>query len=161
MKKWFFLVLVVILAAGMIGCPAILETPPPQQPTTISSEIKAGLKLRLSVPKMSYHPGEELKATLSLINTTPDTISFSTRTSQLFDLLLEGPEKERRWSEDKAFLMVITAHDIPAGGTLSRTLSLKVGRIPGEAYLTGVTVPLDLNGELIRLQTRALKLKIE
>ena len=104
--------------------------PEPETPmdgiTTASSEVKEGLKLELLLPKVSYQPGEILEATLSLINTTPKAISFSTRTSQLFDLIIKGPERELLWSEDKMFLQVITPRHIPANGALPELLSSKI-----------------------------------
>jgi hypothetical protein len=66
--------------------------PAPEEPaeeiTAVFSEIKGGLKLELSLPKVHFQPGETLRATLSLINTTPEAISFTTRTSQLFDIII-------------------------------------------------------------------------
>lgn len=168
MKKWVFLGLVIILVAVMLGCPGVVETPsasPSEKPmpeiTTASSEIKEGLKLEISLPKVSYQLGEILEATVSLINTTPEAISFSTRTSQLFDLIIKGPERERWWSEDKVFLQVITPRHIPAKGELSEVLSLEINQARGDFYLTGVTVFFDLKGERIQLQTTPLKIEVD
>ncbi|MBT9166607.1 MAG: hypothetical protein DDT25_01300 [Chloroflexi bacterium] len=136
--------------------------PQPEEEIIIAfSEIMAGLKLQLSVPKGTYQPGEILEATLSLINTTPEPISFSTMTSQLFDLIIEGPERVLRWSEDKMFLQVITPRHIPGNGALSEVLSWKINLAPGDVYLTGVTVPLDLNGKQILLRTTPLRIRVE
>lgn len=163
MKKWGFLGLAIVLLVSIVGCG--VPEPEPKKPidemTTVSSEIKEGLKLELSLPKVSYQPGEEVMATLSLINTTTKAISFSTRTSQLFDLIIKGPERELRWSEDKVFLQVITPRHIPANGALSERLSFKINLAPGDVYLTGITVPFDLNGERIRLETTPLKITVE
>ncbi len=163
MKKWGFWGVAIVLLVSTAGCSAM--EPKPEKPvpeiTTVSSEIKEGLKLEISLPKVSYQPGDELKATLSLMNTIPKAISFSTRTSQLFDLIIKGPERELRWSEDKVFLQVITPRDIPANGALSEVLSLKINLARGDVYLTGVTVLFDLNGERIQLKTTPLKIKVE
>jgi hypothetical protein len=144
--------------------PPVLE-PAPEEPaeeiTAVLSEIKDGLKLELSLPRSSYRPGEMLRATLSLINTTPKAISFSTRTSQLFDLVIKAPERELLWSEDKMFLQVITPRHIPANEALSEVLSWEINLTAGDVYLTGVTVGFDLNGERILLKTTPLKIKVE
>ncbi|MCL0103826.1 BsuPI-related putative proteinase inhibitor [Dehalococcoidia bacterium] len=124
LKKRFFVVLLIVSLVLLAGCPvpeARPEEPAPvvtQDPTpaitTVSSEVVGGLRLELSVPKVNFQPGETVIATLSLINTTQDEISFETRTSQLFDLIIKGPGRDRLWSEDKMFLMVITPPSYPA-----------------------------------------------
>ncbi|MCL0057352.1 BsuPI-related putative proteinase inhibitor [Dehalococcoidia bacterium] len=163
LKKRVFLALLIVSLVLPAGCP--VPEPAPEQPadrvTTVFSEIKEGLKLELSLPRVSYRPGEILQASLSLINTTQDAISFETRTSQLFDLIIEGPGMERRWSEDKMFLQVITPHHIAAGERLSDVLSWEIKLSPGDFYLTGLTVPFELNGERILLETTRLKITVE
>ncbi len=131
--------------------------------TTAFSPIKGGLKLELSLPRASYQPGEILRATLSLINTTPQEMSFSTRTSQLLDLIIEGLDLPRRllWSEDKMFLPVITLHHIPAGERLSDVLSWEIDLSPGEFELIGVAELMNLNGERILLKTTPLRITVE
>ncbi|MBT9166603.1 MAG: hypothetical protein DDT25_01296 [Chloroflexi bacterium] len=156
MKKWAVLPLLIVLLVLTAGCPA-----PVEEIITAFSPIKGGLKLELSLDRVTYQPGEELRATLSLINTTPEPISFSTKTSQLFDLIIEGPERTWRWSEDKMFLQVITPRHIPANGTLSEVLSLKIDLATGDVYLTGVTVPFELNDEQILLRTTPLRIRVE
>jgi len=162
-KKYGFLGLVIVLLLSAAGCP--VPKPAPEEPadrvTTVFSEIKEGLKLELSLPTVSYRRGEILQASLSLINTTQDAISFETRTSQLFDLIIESAGREWRWSDDKMFLTVITLRHIPANGALSERLSFKINLAPGDVYLTGVTVPFELNGERIRLETIPLKITVE
>ncbi|MCL0053261.1 BsuPI-related putative proteinase inhibitor, partial [Dehalococcoidales bacterium] len=161
-KKYLSLFLVIVLLIPAVGCPAMEPESETSVDgiTTASSEVKEGLKLEISLPKVSYQPGEELKATLSLINTTPKEISFSTRTSQLFDLMIKAPERELLWSEDKMFLQVITPRHIPANEALSQVLSWEINLTPGDVYLTGITVPFDLNGERIWLKTTPLKIKV-
>jgi hypothetical protein len=146
--------------------------PVPEEPaeeiTAVFSEIKGGLKLELSLPKVRFQPGETLRAALSLINTTAEAISFTTRTSQLFDIIMVGAglPRELRWSGDKMFLTVITPHHIPAGEKLSRVLSWDIRLSPGHFYLSGLTVPLALNGEIpngegIWHRTTHLRIKVE
>ena len=182
LKKRFFWVLLIVSLVLLAGCPvpeARPEEPAHEEPapvvnqeptpaiTAVSSEVVQGLKLELSVPKVKFRPGETVIATLSLINTTPETISLSSMTSQLFDLIIEGPGRERRWSDDRMFLQVITPHEIPANETLSRSLAMdNIGR--GEIYLVGVTVSLhlrdplldDLPGEEVQFRTPPLRIEI-
>lgn len=174
LKKRFFLALLIASLVFIAGCPVpepVVEDPeeppvtqpvleePAEEITSVFSEVMGGLKLELSLPRVTYRPGELLRATLSIINTTPEEISFSTRTSQLFDLIIK--DAGLRWSKDKVFLPVITPRSIAAGQRLSDGLSWEIDLSPGDFYLTGRTVTLDLNGEPIRLKTNPLKIKVE
>ncbi|MBT9148220.1 MAG: hypothetical protein DDT32_01990 [Syntrophomonadaceae bacterium] len=143
--------------------PPVVKPQPEEEIIIAFSPMKGGLKLELSLPRVTYQRGDELRATLSLINTTPEEISFSTRTSQVFDLIIPGQGLPRRmlWSEDRVFLPVITEHYIPADERLSDILSLKIDLTSGEFELIGVTVPFELNGELIRLKTTPLRITVE
>lgn len=165
MKKGIFLGFAIVFLILIAGCrvPEPEEEKPTPEITLSSSEIKEGLKLELLLPRVNYQPGEMLEATLSLINTTPEAISFSTRSSQLFDLIIKAPhwEREERWSGDKMFLTVITPRHIPAGERLSQVLSWEIKQAPGDFYLIGVTVLFDLNGERLRFKTTPLKIKVE
>ena len=175
LKKRFFLALLIVPPVLLAGCPvpeARPEEPAPEEPapvvnqeptpaiTTVSSEVVQGLKLELSVPKVNFQPGETVIATLSLINTTQDAISFETRTSQLFDLIIEGPGRERRWSDDKMFLTVITPRHIPPNEALTKDLPWEVGLAPGEFYLVGVTVGFEVDGKPTVLRTPPLRIEI-
>ena len=177
-KRRVFLSLAIVLMLGIAGCPRLPvpeQVEPTQEPvyeplpevTTVTSELVQGLKLELSVPRVHFQPGETVIATLSLINTTPEAVSLVSSTSQLFDLIIQRPGRERRWSDDKAFLMVVTPHEIPGNETLSRSLAMdNVGQ--GEVYLVGLTVSLhlgdplldDLPGEEIQLQTPPLRIEV-
>ncbi|MBT9140569.1 MAG: hypothetical protein DDT30_01147 [Dehalococcoidia bacterium] len=175
LKKRFFWALLIVPLVLLAGCPvpeARPEGPAPEEPapvvnqeptpaiTTVSSEVVGGLRLELSVPKVNFQPGETVIATLSLINTTQDAISFETRTSQLFDLIIKGPGRDRLWSEDKMFLTVITHRHIPPNQALSKDLPWEVGIAPGELSLVGVTVIFELNGEGIQLRTPSIRIEI-
>lgn len=178
MKKPILLTLVIVLMLGIAGCP------PPRDPeqaephqqqvqeplpevTTVTSELVQGLKLELSVPKIHFHPGETVTATLSLINTTSEKVSLVSSTSQLFDLIIQRPGWERRWSDDRVFLTVITPREIPPNETLSKSLAMdNIGQ--GEIFLVGLTVSLHLAdplldglpGEEIQLRTPPLRIEI-
>ena len=81
---------------------------------------------------------------------------------ELYPRNKKSAEKEWRWPEDKMFLQVITPREIPANGTLSELLSLKINKLArGDIYLTGVTVLFDLNGERIQLKTPPLKISVD
>ncbi|MCL0078806.1 BsuPI-related putative proteinase inhibitor [Dehalococcoidia bacterium] len=175
LKKRVFLALLIVLLVLLAGCPvpeARPEEPAPDEPppvvnqdptpviTTVSSEVVGGLRLELSVPKVNFQPGETVIATLSLINTTQDEISFETRTSQLFDLIIEGPARERRWSEDKMFLTVITPRHIPPNEALTKDLPWEVNLVRGELFLVGVTVGFEVNGERVELRTQSIRIEI-
>jgi hypothetical protein len=174
------LVLILVLSLVLSGCtaeeeskpteaiptrPPVTATPQPEKPLlgiTASSEAKKGLKLELSVPKVDYRTGEILKATLSLVNVTDDPISFSTGTSQLFDVVMKGLglEREMRWSEDKMFTQVVTPRNVLANEALSEVLPCKVGLQPGDGFLVGLTVPFILDGEQVSFQTPPVKIKV-
>ncbi|MCL0088207.1 BsuPI-related putative proteinase inhibitor [Dehalococcoidia bacterium] len=170
LKKRFFWALLIVSLVLLSGCPvpeARTEEPAPvvnQEPTpaitTVSSEVVGGLKLELSLPRVHFQPGETVIATLSLINTTQDAISFETRTSQLFDLIIEGPGRERRWSDDKMFLTVITPRHIPPNQALSKDLPWEVNLARGELFLVGVTVGFEVNGERVELRSPPIRLDI-
>ncbi|MCL0090239.1 BsuPI-related putative proteinase inhibitor [Dehalococcoidia bacterium] len=170
-KRRVFLSLAIVLMLGIAGCPRLPvpeQVEPTQEPvyeplpevTTVTSELVQGLKLELSVPKVNFQPGETVIATLSLINTTQDAISFETRTSQLFDLIIEGPGRERRWSDDKMFLTVITPRHIPPNQALSKDLPWEVNLARGELFLVGVTVGFEVNGERVELRSPPIRLDI-
>ena len=163
------MMLLIVPLVLLAGCPvpeARPEAPIPEDPapvvnqeptppiTTVSSEVVEGLRLELSVPRVHFQPGKTVIATLSLVNTTQHTISFETGTSQLFDLIIQRPGRERRWSDGKKFLMVVTPRHIPPNETVSMSLAMdNIGR--GEVYLVGFIVSIHARTPPLRIEIGA------
>lgn len=155
--------LLIILISLTTAVPVACQGDEKEETATVSSEVKEGLKLELTVPKVEYQTGEVLEAALSLVNVTDAAISFSTRTSQLFDMTMKaaGLEGEMRWSEDMMFLQVITPYNIPANGAMSQELTWEVNLGPGDVFLSGLTVSFTLDGKQVSLSTPAINITVK
>lgn len=152
-SKFSFLLVLLFL----IGCQFLY----PSKPVKVSSEIKEGLILEVSLAKVNYKIGEKVEVSLFILNTTPERLSFSTKTSQLFDLTIRGEGfPEFRWSDDKVFLQVITPRILKAKGVIKETLSWEV-KARGEIFIIGRTVPLMLDTKEISLEAPPLKIFVE
>jgi len=167
LKKRVLLAVLIVSLVLLAGCPvpetvsreslllepvckeSVVPEPMPKEPaqeiTTVFSEIKNGLKLELSIPRTSYRPGEMLSATLTLINTTPETISFYTACSRLFGLIIKGDAVPGELSSSTVSLPTVVHYPMPPGGRAPQVLSFQIMlAAPGEFYLMGDTVSLNL-----------------
>ncbi|MFN3974739.1 MAG: BsuPI-related putative proteinase inhibitor [Dehalococcoidia bacterium] len=132
--------------------PTTTPTPLPLPGPTASSPVQEGLRLTLSLSKGEYRAGENLEARLTLTTTSPNEVTVTTNSSQLFDLLFRSKAGEQRWSSGKAFLPVVTSHHISPIGGLSQTLTWQT-REAGELTVIGLTVQLKVGAKQVQLQT--------
>lgn len=132
--------------------PTPTPTPLPLPGPTASSPVQEGLRLTISLSKAEYRVGEALEARLTLTTTSPNEVTVTTNSSQLFDLLLRTKGAEQRWSTGRAFLPVVTEHRIPPIGGLAQTLAWQAQEA-GELTIVGLTVQITVGDKQVTLQT--------
>ncbi len=108
------------------------------------------LKLNLLLDSSSFTPGDTIIFTLTVENTSPDTIFTLTPTAQLYDLLIYNSKRRAvwRWSSGKFFAQVITKRVFPPGkrkieilfpGETHPGKYLRLGKYIAYAYITTET----------------------
>ena len=101
----------------LVGCTRqeILPTKEvPQMPSSL--EQTEGLKVELNLNKPSYKLKEPIIMTLTVTNTSKETVHYSFRSSQAYDFIVKEDNKEIwRQSTDKVFAQVIIEFTLAPG----------------------------------------------
>lgn len=126
MKTWTTAVAsatIIAIALGVLVVPRMLGDDREQIATATVTEN--AIELTISIEKTEYRLGENVNVTFLLKNRRGDEITLIFPDSQIFDLVIydENLMKVCAWSDDKAFLEVITKIALNPGGSHSQLLN--------------------------------------
>ncbi len=79
------------------------------------------LELKLTTPKDAFVPGEAIPARLVLTNTSSGPVTLRFTSGQRYDFSVHDASGRQlwRWSDGRAFTMVLGSETLPPGGALN------------------------------------------
>jgi hypothetical protein len=118
-----------------------------------ASDPVTGLVVRLEVSPLPPRSGEAVRWALSVANHADEARALTFPSGQEGDVVLETGGVERyRWSRDKAFILMITEHELEAGETwsfsLEDVLQVEPGRYSVVAWVTATPPPPVVRAEI-------------
>lgn len=122
-----------------------------REPNTTATVTENAIELTISIEKTGYRSGENVDVTFLLKNGRNDEVKLIFSDSQIFDLVMhdENLTKVCAWSDDKAFLEVITEIALNPGESHSQLFTWEQKKYdrgtgeylpikPGRYYLEGL-----------------------
>ena len=140
-----------------------IQSPSPGPTSEASSDLKSDLQLVVRVESPVYRRGETMLVELSLRNNGQRELSFTTPTTQLFDLIVKATESgaQVRWADGQVFAQVITTHVIPSQGELTAVLNWDMSLESQEITIVATTVPIQLKDVTLSLQTPRIGVTVQ
>ncbi|MDI6820468.1 MAG: BsuPI-related putative proteinase inhibitor [Candidatus Hodarchaeaceae archaeon] len=152
MKTWAMAAASVAIIAIILGALVIQRMPGgDREPNTTATVTENAVELAISIEKRGYRSGENVDVAFLLKNGRNGEVKLIFSDSQIFDLVMydENLAKVCAWSDDKAFLEVVTEIALNPGESRSQLLTWGQRKYdrdtseylpikPGKYYLEGL-----------------------
>jgi len=108
-------------------------------PAVLAAQTTDPIRVTLSLNRTTAAPGDSLRATIVVTNTSPDTTGIRWLSGQLYDFVLVGPRGRELWSwgSGMAFDQAIHPRDLAPGQQLVYSELIPMPRSPGTYRVVG------------------------